>query len=345
MDAGTPPESLTEEEARRIADVYAVNLPLYDNLAAEAKFVLDKALPESIKIHTIDARVKELGKVIGKVERKHYHDPFSEMHDLVGLRVVCLFLNDIEKIATVIREEFDVVGEENKIDDESDNFGYMALHFDVRLPRTFSGARYDDLREFVFEIQVRTLLMDAWANVSHYLDYKRESSIPSGLRRDFVALSGLFYVADQHFEMFMRSSRESQRRAESDLSTPNAIDLGAEPLDADTLYAYLARRYPKRNRTPRNQTSELAGELIEAGLTTLADVEAVLEKAEADVFREEKEDRPKRIKPFFTGVGVLRGAARRVVPGYTAVLNRHFGHEESEGDDQSEQADPSERRS
>ena len=49
-----------------------------------------------------------------------------------------------------------------------------------------------------FEIQVRTIAQDAWDSVSHYLDYKN-NSIRDELKRDFYALSGLFYVADTHF--------------------------------------------------------------------------------------------------------------------------------------------------
>lgn len=44
-------------------------------------------------------------------------------------------------------------------------------------------------------------MLNAWASISHYLGYKKESDIPAELRRDFNALSGLFYVADTHFAM------------------------------------------------------------------------------------------------------------------------------------------------
>ncbi|MBI4489516.1 MAG: hypothetical protein HY694_10565 [Deltaproteobacteria bacterium] len=59
-----------------------------------------------------------------------------------------------------------------------------------------------------FEIQIRTIAQDAWASISHYLDYKKESDIPAQLRRDFYALSGLFYVADRHFAMLKKELTE-----------------------------------------------------------------------------------------------------------------------------------------
>jgi len=55
--------------------------------------------------------------------------------------------------------------------------------------------------------------MHAWSIISHYLDYKTPNAVPSELKRDFNALSGLFYVADQHFEMFFKSSKASRKKA------------------------------------------------------------------------------------------------------------------------------------
>ena len=59
----------------------------------------------------------------------------------------------------------------------------------------YSGPRYDNIAVLPFEIQVRTIAMDAWANVSHHLDYKSDKDVPAELRKDFYALSGLFYLA------------------------------------------------------------------------------------------------------------------------------------------------------
>jgi ppGpp synthetase/RelA/SpoT-type nucleotidyltranferase len=82
------------------------------------------------------------------------------------------------------------------------HLAYQSVHFVGRIHPSRSGPRYDSIKGQRFEIQVRTILMDAWANVSNYLDYKSDRSIPSELRRDFFALSGLFYVAEQHLEPF-----------------------------------------------------------------------------------------------------------------------------------------------
>jgi ppGpp synthetase/RelA/SpoT-type nucleotidyltranferase len=184
----------------------------YDSLREEALHTIEKRLKESsIKIHSIPSRVKDLESFLGKIERKQYENPFEQMQDFVGLRIICLFLSDIPKIGKIIRESFEVVESEDKVDGgDTSSFGYMSVHHIVKFDDNVKGGRYDDIKGIPFEIQVRTIAMDSWANVSHYLEYKSEQDIPDELKRDFNALSGMFYVADKHFQLFFEQRREKQ---------------------------------------------------------------------------------------------------------------------------------------
>src|SRR5438067_2538057 len=106
---------------------------------------LDRA---RIKRHSISSRVKALPSLLDKAERKQLRDPLTEMNDIVGVRVVCLFLSDIDRIGQEIRSCFEVVGEDNKIEGEpASSFGYMSVHFVSRLKREYKGPRYDRLLE------------------------------------------------------------------------------------------------------------------------------------------------------------------------------------------------------
>jgi len=200
-------EAIIEEYDRRI--------PLYREFAK----YLDKSLRRlikhnKIKIHSLTFRIKTLDSFLGKIQRKQFTNPFDQVHDIIGLRIVCLFLSDINVIGNILKKEFDVFEEDNKIfDTEFSLFGYMSLHLKARLDST-------DKKEFSdipFEIQVRTIAQDAWASISHHLDYKKKADIPEELKRDFHALSGLFYVADTHFllirkELSKRFARELDRK-------------------------------------------------------------------------------------------------------------------------------------
>ena len=50
------------------------------------------------------------------------------------------------------------------------------------------------------EIQVSTILQDAWAEIEHDIVYKSPEDIPFRLRRRFACLAGLLEIADREFE-------------------------------------------------------------------------------------------------------------------------------------------------
>ena len=170
-------------------------------LIEEIKYRISKLTgKEHIKIHHIFDRIKGFDSFLNKVKRKNLIDPFNEIHDLIGFRIICLFLDDTHKIGDLLAKEFDVFDKNNKIEDVSyDIFGYMSLHYKARLK---NSDNFNNIaRNYSFEIQVRTIAQDAWASISHYLFYKQETQLPANLKRDFHALSGLFYIADTHFSL------------------------------------------------------------------------------------------------------------------------------------------------
>lgn len=185
---------------------YDATVPKYEELANAVEYSLIKKIDKhGIKTHSISYRIKELSSFLDKVRRNNIEKPFEQIHDLVGFRVVCLFLPDLEEIGNIIHEEFDVFEKDDKVNDTELNiFGYMSLHLKARLKSTGESSYSDDINNIPFEIQVRTIAQDAWASISHYLDYKKTSIIPEQLRRDFHALSGLFYVADTHFAILRK---------------------------------------------------------------------------------------------------------------------------------------------
>jgi len=165
----------------------------------EGKSVLKEAIAKSgIKVHSIIGRIKDFDSCVKKVTDKKIENPFEGINDFVGLRVVCLFLSDLDKVEKVIERTFEIVERKDKINnDRKDVFGYMGKHFIVKLKAK------KETNAMPFEIQVRTIAQDAWDSVSHHLDYKTDS-IRDEFKRDFYALSGLFYVADTHFSFIQQ---------------------------------------------------------------------------------------------------------------------------------------------
>lgn len=85
------------------------------------------------------------------------------LHDAIGLRVVCSFLDDVYSIRDYIalQDELEVVQEKDYIRDVKPN-GYRSLHMIIRM------------NEYYAEIQIRTISMDIWAALEHHIRYKKQ---------------------------------------------------------------------------------------------------------------------------------------------------------------------------
>lgn len=174
----------------------------------------------------------------------------------------------------------------------------------------YKGPRYNNIKNIVFEIQIRTISMDACANISHYLDYKSDTEIPKDLKKDFFALSGLFYVADTHFEMFYKNKKEHLRVAQSDLEQKVDADINFE-----TLVAYLNQRFKNRKEAPAETISYLIQELDLSGYKTIKQLDKVINDA-LMATPEELFDK----NNYFNRAGIVRRLLRKTDPKFEEVI-------------------------
>lgn len=161
------------------------------------------------------------------------------------MRIVCLYVTDISRIEEAVRSECEIIEKVDKRDGMgADRFGYGATHFIVRLGKGSSGARYDDLRNLACEVQVRTVLQDAWAIIDHHLIYKHESDIPTPLQRKLNSLAGLFETADDQFEHVRLEREEYLTEVKDSRSNPSQF-LNNE-VNMDSFSEYLQWKFPDR---------------------------------------------------------------------------------------------------
>src|SRR5215218_5272203 len=217
----------------------------YEKLCAEVAYILNRELnKEEIEFSTITYRAKTLNSFLEKIQRKAYRDPVSEITDFAGVRVVCLYIDDLPRLERVIDEQFEIVEKIDKLTNrKSDQFGYGAIHFVVRLGKNASGARYDDLKNLVCEIQTRTVLQDAWAIIDHHLVYKNESNIPTVLRSRLNLLAGNFKTTDEKFSD-LRAEREEylKRVAASEINSEKFLE---NELNLDSFVRYAQWKFPE----------------------------------------------------------------------------------------------------
>lgn len=237
----------------------------YEQLCIEVAYILSKRVETAdVEVAVITHRAKTLNSFLEKIRRKKYGDPFSEVEDFAGVRVVCLYVSDLPKIEGVIQKEFDVVEKVDKFREKApDQFGYGAIHYVVRLGRKNLGARYDDLKTLKCEVQIRTVLQDAWAIIDHHLVYKRESDIPSQIQRKLNGLAGLLETADDQFDR-IRAEREVYVQDLTHSSRDTSTFLSTE-INRDSLAAYVERHFQSLSAEAFPKQLNMALDFIDRG--------------------------------------------------------------------------------
>src|SRR5690606_16052253 len=119
-----------------------------------------------------------------------YSNPLDDILDLAGCRVITFFLNDVQTVRKIITDEFEVVEMANRSSHlrGGGRPGYESYHFIVRLTEArLTFAEYSRFRGMVAEIQVRTILQHAWAEIEHDIQYKSVDALPAEIGQRFQA--------------------------------------------------------------------------------------------------------------------------------------------------------------
>ena len=218
--------------------------------------------------------MKSLSSLEEKLERKSLEiNSISDLHDLIGVRTILLFRQDLEKVGNVLRETFNILSVEDAGARLSEvQFGYQSQHYIVefkpdwlKIP-TFSG--FSGLKA---EIQVRTLAQHIWAAASHKLQYKQEQSVPPPLRRTIHRVSALLETVDLELERVLNERK-------SYISEATETPKPSETLNVDLIKEILKEFYPDENSTGSENYAELLEELFKLNITTSSDLREVVEK-------------------------------------------------------------------
>jgi len=176
----------------------------YRDLRAEVEVILREALNENeIIFHSIESRVKSVESFREKASREKYSKPVEEITDLCGIRVITLFEKEIHQISDIIKELFEI--DYRRSEDKSDllaadKMGYKSIHYIAELSADkIARTELESFAGLKFEIQIRSILQHAWAEIEHDRNYKFKGELPKNLQRRFYALAGMLEIADREF--------------------------------------------------------------------------------------------------------------------------------------------------
>jgi ppGpp synthetase/RelA/SpoT-type nucleotidyltranferase len=208
-----------------------------------SNLLIKEIAKSSIDIFSIDQRVKSLPSIIEKITRKEYKS-IDDITDRVGIRIICVYLKDIEKIIEIIKNCFFV----DRIEDATlrggtSSFGYSSYHCLVKwAPNREGPIFYEDLpkyrthyyngrpieeekrkeileninkinnemKDYILEIQVRTILQHAWASISHKVLYKNDSNIDDKTKRRMARLAAILEETDEIFSKEISTINKSK---------------------------------------------------------------------------------------------------------------------------------------
>ena len=214
-----------------ILDEYIAAKPACEEAACKIKETLSSCFQQSgLIVAAIESRVKSEKSLAGKLELKGYkYKSLADITDIVGVRVITFYSDDVDKVASAVDKLFKVDWE-NSVDKrklhEIDSFGYMSLHYICSM----EGFPYR------FEIQMRTVLQHAWANMNHDTGYKSGVEIPREYIRNMNRLAGMLELADEQFSRIRNELTDYRRRMRALVASGNLDDA---PLDGDTYRSYL----------------------------------------------------------------------------------------------------------
>lgn len=193
-----------------IKEVYERYCPVLQQVMDKIKAKIQKNLKLTSQ-PTYKSRIKSFNSYYKKVLRQRFDEAVVSkdlvcLTDMMGIRIICTFLEDITEVQNQMKELFVVKEVEIKGAQQSyKEFGYESVHVLVSVPE---GCRPDSIPEgiilpdeLVCEIQIRTILQDAWAEVEHELIYKTEfTPFDMPLKRKLASMNASLSLADIIFQ-------------------------------------------------------------------------------------------------------------------------------------------------
>lgn len=211
---------------------YSSSIAFYEAVTSQFQSMLSLLLgQETLHIHSISGRTKDSQSLRGKIARhKNKYKQLTDITDLCGFRIVTYYEDEVDKIAALLRRYFSI-DEENSVDKRkklaADEFGYTSLHLIVNLPVNAKGICLSTRDKICkVEIQIRSILQHAWAEIEHDLEYKNPQGTSADIRRRFSRMAGLLEVADHEFTAI----RDTISEPAADIRNVPAVAQAPEPV-------------------------------------------------------------------------------------------------------------------
>ncbi|WP_026883865.1 GTP pyrophosphokinase [Clostridium akagii] len=161
-------------------------------------------------IEFVTGRVKEISSILEKANK--FNIPTDrihlEMEDIAGIRIMCQFVDDVEKVVELIRQRKDmqILYEKDYVNNVKKS-GYRSYHMIIKYPVSMAEGQMEILAEF----QIRTLAMNFWATIEHSLNYKYKQDIPEHIRAKLKNGADAAFKLDQEMLEIKDEIKDAQK--------------------------------------------------------------------------------------------------------------------------------------
>ncbi|WP_455715570.1 GTP pyrophosphokinase [Anaerosporobacter sp.] len=147
-------------------------------------------------IEQVNGRVKKISSILEKAQKKKIplENIEEEIEDIAGIRIICQFVEDIDKVVELIRlrNDMQIKSVKDYIDHKKES-GYRSYHLIIYYTvQTLQGPK-----RLQAEIQIRTLAMNFWATIEHSLQYKYKHNMPQHIKDRLWKASEAIIILDQ----------------------------------------------------------------------------------------------------------------------------------------------------
>lgn len=164
---------------------------------------------EHAPIEFVTGRIKPLDSIKDKQKRKNLtDDEIEQLEDIVGLRIMCQFVEDIYDVVKILRqrEDMQIVEERDYVTHQKVS-GYRSFHLICKYPVQMK----DGQKNILIEIQIRTLAMNFWATIEHSLNYKYQGEYPPEINNRLIKAAESAFQLDEEMSQIRSEIKDAQR--------------------------------------------------------------------------------------------------------------------------------------
>ncbi|MGN1318319.1 MAG: GTP pyrophosphokinase family protein [Lachnospirales bacterium] len=162
-------------------------------------------------IEQVTGRVKTVASIIEKANRRRIplDKALVQLEDIVGIRIICRFVQDIDKVVQIIRGrsayDMKILQEEDYINNVKAS-GYRSYHITIEYPII----QFSKVINIKCEIQIRTLAMNFWATIEHSMRYKFNGKVPDDIKNRLISCSEAAFNLDKEMSKIRQDLFEAR---------------------------------------------------------------------------------------------------------------------------------------